>query len=77
MSRKGFIVDPATVDFDNVIADIEAIRAVNPQRHEMEQLTAIVYEDIEKGVCVGYKDVTDREFWVRGHTPGINGMPGM
>ena len=24
----------------------------------MEQLTAIVYDNVERGICVGYKDVT-------------------
>jgi len=77
VSAKDLIVDLATVDFDNIIADVEAIRAVNPQRHEMEHLTAIVYEDVENGICVGYKDVTDQEFWIRGHMPGMPLMPGV
>jgi 3-hydroxyacyl-[acyl-carrier-protein] dehydratase len=28
-------------------------------------------------ICVGYKDVTDQEFWVRGHMPGMPLMPGV
>ena len=44
---------------------------VNPQRYEMEQLSAIVYEDRSQMLCVGYKDITDQEFWVRGHFPGM------
>src|SRR6201986_2654587 len=43
----------------------------------MEQLTAIVHDDIKTGICVGYKDVTDHEFWVRGHMPGMPLMPGV
>ena len=27
--------------------------------------------------CVGYKDVTDDEFWVGGHMPGMPLMPGV
>ena len=27
--------------------------------------------------CVGYKDITDHEFWVRGHMPGLPLMPGV
>ncbi len=77
MGRKGYIVDPAEVDFDNVLADIEEIRKYNPQRFEMEQLTAIVYTDTEEMVCAGYKDVTDKEFWVAGHMPGMPLMPGI
>jgi 3-hydroxyacyl-[acyl-carrier-protein] dehydratase len=74
---KDYIIDPRTIDFENVVADIEQIRKYNPQRFEMEQLTAIVYEDPVRVACVGYKDVTDKEFWVRGHMPGMPLMPGV
>ena len=77
MGRKEFIVDPAEIDLAHVVADIEQIRTFNPQRHEMEQLTAVVYLDAEKAICVGYKDVTEHEFWVRGHMPGLPLMPGV
>ncbi len=75
--KSPFIIDPALLDFDRPIADIEAIRALNPQRFEMEQLTAILYEDIERNACAAYKDITQDEFWVRGHMPGMPLMPGV
>jgi 3-hydroxyacyl-[acyl-carrier-protein] dehydratase len=74
---KDLIIDFSEYDLDRVVADIEQIRKYNPQRFEMEQLTAIVFDDLERGVCVGYKDVTDDEFWVRGHMPGMPLMPGV
>ncbi len=77
MTGKDFIVDPATLNFDRVLADIDEIRRWNPQRFEMEQLTAIIYEDPTRNICVGYKDLTDQEFWVRGHMPGMPLMPGV
>ncbi|XZE21082.1 3-hydroxyacyl-ACP dehydratase FabZ family protein [Pirellulaceae bacterium SH449] len=77
MTAKDFIVDPDTLDFTKVVADIDEIRKYNPQRFEMEQLTAIVHEDPEKIICVGYKDITDQEFWVSGHMPGMPLMPGV
>ncbi|MBM3964359.1 MAG: beta-hydroxyacyl-ACP dehydratase [Planctomycetes bacterium] len=77
MVAKDFIIDPDTIDFDRVIADIHEIRKYNPQRFEMEQLTAIVHEDPERVACVGYKDITRDEFWVRGHMPGMPLMPGV
>ena len=77
MAGKDFIIDPAQIDLTNVIADVEEIRKYNPQRHEMEQLTAIVYEETDRHICVGYKDVTRDEFWVRGHMPGMPLMPGV
>ena len=77
MPGKDLILQPSEIDLDRVVADIEAIRAVNPQRFEMEQLTAVVLDDVERGLCVGYKDVTDDEFWIRGHMPGMPLMPGV
>ncbi len=77
MKGKDLIIDPAEYDLNHVVADIEEIRRINPQRHEMEQLTAIVYDDKEKNIVVGYKDVTADEFWARGHMPGMPLMPGV
>ncbi len=71
------LYDITKVDFDKPIFTLDDIRAVNPQRHEMEQLTAIVYVDREKHGAIGYKDVTDKEFWIAGHMPGFPLMPGV
>jgi 3-hydroxyacyl-[acyl-carrier-protein] dehydratase len=43
----------------------------------MEQLTAILYEDVERNACAALKQITDEEFWVRGHMPGMPLMPGV
>jgi 3-hydroxyacyl-[acyl-carrier-protein] dehydratase len=71
------ILKPSTVDFTRVLADSAAIRAVNPQRFEMEALTAIVMMDPVTKIAVAYKDVQQDEFWVRGHMPGDPLMPGV
>ena len=76
-SGKSLLVDLDKIDFNHVVADIEEIRKWNPQRFEMEQLTAIVYIDPKEYKCVGYKDVTENDFWVRGHMPGLPLMPGV
>jgi 3-hydroxyacyl-[acyl-carrier-protein] dehydratase len=73
----GALFDLSQVDFGRVVADLGQIRLVNPQRFEMEQLTAIVHLDPEQQVIVGYKDVASDEFWVRGHMPGYPLMPGV
>jgi 3-hydroxyacyl-[acyl-carrier-protein] dehydratase len=65
------------IDFNRVIADRDAIRRANPQRFEMEQLTAIVHVDPQQHLVVGYKDVGDNEFWIRGHMPDYPLMPGV
>src|SRR6056297_2184953 len=69
--------DISQIDFDHVVADLTEIRKYNKQRHEMEQLTAIVYESREEEICVGYKDISRDEFWVRGHMPQMPLMPGV
>jgi len=57
--------------------DKKAISAVNPQQFEMQQLDGILWCDRQKECILGYKDVTDKEFWVRGHIPGRPLMPGV
>lgn len=71
------ILDLSQIDFSKPIFDQEDIRRVNPQRHEMEQLTAIVHVDQENDRIVGYKTITDTEFWAAGHMPGFPLMPGV
>ena len=77
MAGKALLIDTSGIDLNHVLADIETIRKYNPQRYEMEQLTAIVYEDPVKHCCIGYKDTSPEDFWVRGHMPGMPLMPGV
>jgi len=53
----------------------EEIERVNPQRFKMQQLDGISWYDKEKFLVLGYKDVTEQEFWVSGHIPGRPIMP--
>ena len=71
------LVDPAAIDTSRVLVDRDAIRSFNPQRFEMEQLTAIIHLDLEGKLAIGYKDVEPDEFWVRGHMPDYPLMPGV
>jgi len=57
--------------------DRVAVEAVNPQRYEMQHLDGILWFDKEKQQILGYKDVTEKEFWVRGHIPERPLMPGV
>jgi 3-hydroxyacyl-[acyl-carrier-protein] dehydratase len=75
--RPELILDPLKLDFGKVVATREQLRAVNPQRFEMEQLDGIVHLDRESHVIAGYKDVRDDEFWVRGHMPDFPLLPGV
>jgi 3-hydroxyacyl-[acyl-carrier-protein] dehydratase len=71
------IIDPTQIDLSHVVADAVAIEAINPHRHGMRMLDAIVLIDREQHLIVGYKDCRHDEFWVRGHMPGYPIFPGV
>ena len=52
---RDYIIHPNEYDLGTVIADIDEIRRYNQQRFEMEQLTAIVHEDEDRGSVLGTK----------------------
>jgi 3-hydroxyacyl-[acyl-carrier-protein] dehydratase len=70
------IFDISGIDLNAVVADQEAIRAINPQRGDMEHLNGVCYYH-DSGRIVGYKDVRADEFWVAGHIPGRPLLPGV
>ena len=72
-----FDLEQLELDFDNPLYDLDEIHKVNPQRHEMEQLSGILLVDEETRGIVGFKDITESEFWVRGHMPDFPLMPGV
>jgi|MGYP005654441063 3-hydroxyacyl-[acyl-carrier-protein] dehydratase len=72
-----FNLDELNLHFDEPLYGIEEIRSVNPQRFEMEQLTGVVHVDEEGQRLIGFKDITEDEFWIRGHMPGFPLMPGV
>ena len=55
----------------------EEIEKFNPQRFEMQHLDGIFWYDKDKYLILGYKDVTESEFWIRGHIPDRPLMPGV
>lgn len=77
MPQQDFLYDISKLDFSRPVATLEDIRKVNPQRHEMEQLSAVVYVDESQYLSVGYKDTSKDDFWVRGHFPNLAIMPGV
>lgn len=76
MPRK-LLIDLDSIDLDHLEAGPEDIRKHNAQRYEMEQLDGVIYFDPQQQVAVGYKDVREDEFWVRGHIPGRPLLPGV
>ena len=71
------LVDPQTYDVNQPVMTLEEIRKYNLQRYEMEQLSGVLRFDPQAGEIVTYKDITDGEFWIRGHIPGRPIMPGV
>lgn len=69
------LFDLSKIDLNQIVFDKKAIEEVNPQRYEMQHLDGIIWYDKEKFLILGYKDVTENEFWIRGHIPGRPLMP--
>jgi 3-hydroxyacyl-[acyl-carrier-protein] dehydratase len=74
---RAALFDISQLDFSRPVFTLEEIRKYNPQRYEMEMLTAVVYADPEKRLAVGYYDVPREPFWLRGHMPDYPLMPGV
>ena len=72
-----FLFDISVLDLNKIEYGKKDIEKENPQSFEMSQLDAVNWADLESLRCVGYKDITDNEFWVRGHIPGRPIMPGV
>ena len=71
------LLDLEKIDLDQIVYDTTAVEEVNPHRFEMRQLDAIVHLDVNEGTIIGYKEVTENEFWIRGHIPSRPLMPGV
>jgi len=70
------LFDLSKIDLDAApLFDREAVKKLNPQRYQMQQLDGVLWYDKKKFLILGYKDVTKNEFWVRGHIPGRPLMP--
>ena len=71
------LADLSKIDLEHVEAGPEKIRKRNAQRYEMEHLDGVICCRPEEKLIVGFKDVADDEFWVRGHIPGRPLLPGV
>jgi len=71
------LIDLDKIDLQKVIYDVREVEKVNPQRYEMRHLDGIIHLDVDAGLIVGFKDVKEDEFWVRGHIPDRPLFPGV
>ncbi len=74
---SALLIEPSGYDPDSVVISMDDVRAANPQRFEMEQLTGILRFAPEERLVVGVRHVGADEFWVRGHIPGRPLLPGV
>ncbi len=77
MATQEPIVSFEKFDVNHVIVDKAGVEKHIPQRFEMSQLDGLLYLDKDSMTAVGFKDVTESEFWVRGHMPEFALMPGV
>ena len=72
-----FFIDITKLDLNKEVFDWKTIENINPHRFEMRQLDGILLFKPEKDIIVGYKNIKEDEFWVRGHIPERPIMPGV
>lgn len=73
-----FLFDLSQIELSKKpVFDKQQILSVNPQNYEMQQLDGVLWFDKKERLVLGYKDVTEDEFWIRGHIPGRPMMPGV
>lgn len=72
------LFDLSALDLDSSpLFDRDYIGRLIPQRYEMAQIDGVLWCDEERLLVLGYKDVSDDEFWVRGHIPERPLLPGV
>jgi len=74
---RDFLVDLSQIDPAKEAFSIDAVREVNPQRFEMEQLSYVAALDLDAGYSVGVRRLANDEWWCRGHIPGRPIFPGV
>ena len=69
------LIDFSEFDYDQIVADKDKVYEINPHRHELALLDAVLLLDDKR--IVGYYDVPKDVFWAKGHFPGRPLMPGV
>ncbi len=71
------LYDLESVDLEVTEFTTEQIQNFNPQRFEFAQLERITAYRPDDKIIVACRDLTEDEFWTRGHMPGRPIFPGV
>lgn len=70
-------VDLSTVDPEHEAVSTERIRRYLPQRHEFELVGRVCFIDREQGTIVAWTELSEDDWWAKGHFPGRPLVPGI
>ncbi|MGB0715995.1 MAG: 3-hydroxyacyl-ACP dehydratase FabZ family protein [Phycisphaerae bacterium] len=71
------LLDLSQIDLTKTLVDEAGIYEKMPHRFEFQLLDGVCHADAETKSIVTYCDVTNQDWWVRGHVPGRPLLPGV
>lgn len=75
--RSEPLFDISNIDLTSEAYGLDAIRAINPHRHEFEMIDSILHFSEDPLGAIAIKRVRDDQWWCRGHLPGDPVFPGI
>lgn len=71
------LLDLSALDPSKVIVSRDEVYAVNPHRYEFALLDGLLHLDFDAQEMAAVVNLTEQDFWVRGHIPGRPLFPGV
>ncbi|HRV82383.1 MAG TPA: beta-hydroxyacyl-ACP dehydratase, partial [Planctomycetota bacterium] len=70
------LIDLQTIDLTQVLVGPRELDAYLQQVGRFRMLEGVLYEDLESGLVVGYRDIRADDWWAKDHVPGRPLFPG-
>ena len=70
-------IDLESIDLSTTCIDRAGIYRLLPHAHEFQLLDGVCLVDTQQRQIVAYADITEDDWWVRGHVPGRPLLPGV